>query len=162
MRPLFGAPKPPAWYREWRTEAFDELLAKQDRLEADFQLGGWSRYDYDLDAETLTFSDGAAPRVVAEIQAAGTTAERDWLWAWANASLPAPATEAVRQVKAFGQEHGVKELTSSSVSAKAPNELGWALTAVAARLTDADGVYRAPSRSGGALFLLIRSIRFVS
>src|SRR5262249_45865169 len=156
-----GAPRPPAWYGEWRDEAFQELVDKQDRLEAELHLGKWSRYDYDLERKSLTFSHSGGPRVLAEVQAIGTTAAQDWVWAWANPSLPQASTEDALQVKAFGSQHGIAELTSASVKDKSPDQLGWQLAAAGAKIVAAAGAYRAPSKSVGALFFLIRSIRFV-
>lgn len=61
----------PDWYPAWRDEAVDQLNAKNKRLEGDFNLGNWSRYDYDLTSGKLLFSDQNVVRVVAEIQIAG-------------------------------------------------------------------------------------------
>jgi hypothetical protein len=161
MRGLLERPRPLS-SDEWRAEAFQELLAKQDRLEAELHLGKWPRYDYDLERRSLIFSDTGGPRVIADIQAIGTTSERDWLWAWANPSLPKSSTEDALRVKAFGAEHEIADLTRESVESASPDELGWELTAAAVRVVDAAGAYRAPSKSVGSLFLLIRSIRFVN
>lgn len=65
--------KHPAWYPDWQEEAFDELVAKNKRLEDEFRLGHWPRYDYDLTAGKLLFSDNGITKVVAEIQLAGST-----------------------------------------------------------------------------------------
>ena len=142
-------------YPEWSRPAFDDLMAKQDHLEAEFQLGHWPRFDYDLAAATLTFSDEGAPKVVAEIEVVGSTAPKDWLWAWDNAHLPKICLGDIEQVRTFGREHHVAELTSASVVERDLNELGWRLTAVAARVLDRPGAYRAPDKKG-ALFMLIR------
>jgi hypothetical protein len=162
VRTLFGAPKAPSWYREWRALAFDELLTKQGQLETEQQLGAWPRYDYDLEHGSLTFSDESGPRVVAEVEAVGTTSAKDWLWSWANESLPRSSTGAAPQVRAFGAEHRIDELVSRSVKAEKPEQLGWELMAAAVKVVEAMGGYKCPAKTGGALFLLIRSIRFVS
>lgn len=81
----------PDWYPAWRDEAFEQLTAKNARLEKEFRLGHWPRYDYDLTTGRLLFSDQGAVKVVAEIQVAGSTSAKagNWLWAWSNSNLPA-------------------------------------------------------------------------
>jgi hypothetical protein len=148
----------PAWYADWREEAFQELGDKQDRLEEKYGLGQWPRYDYDLETTRLTFSDEHGPKVACEVQVVGTVGDADWLWGWANAHLPTSCTKDVLQVKSYGQEHGIDELACSHLKAKDLQGLGWMLTAVAARLLGADGAYRTPN----GLFMICRSIRFLS
>ncbi|MET0272609.1 MAG: DUF6882 domain-containing protein [Phenylobacterium sp.] len=152
----------PPWYAAWRHEAVHELGAKQDRLKESFQVGAWPRYDYDVDAGTLTFSDASGPKVMAEIQIVGTTGPKDWLWSWANSHWSPPSYEDVLRVRAFGEEHGIAELTSDYLEDEDLNALGWEMTAVAARVLDAAGAYRPPRDNGGGLFLVYRSIKFVS
>jgi hypothetical protein len=151
----------PDWYADWRHEALHDLIAKQDRNLEEFRTGSWERFDYDLDALTLTFSEGGEPKVVADIQVVGTTGPEDWLWAWGNTHLPEPCRRDVEQVKAFGEEHGIQELTWELLGAEDLNSLGWNLAAVAARICDAQGAYRAPGENG-ALFMIYRNIRYVS
>lgn len=64
----------PDWYPAWRDEAIEQLNAKNDRLERDFQLGHWSRYDYDIETRRLLFSKGGEIKVTAEVQIAGPRA----------------------------------------------------------------------------------------
>lgn len=154
--------KSPDWYDAWCEEAFAAFTAKQQRMDKAYSLGSWLRYDYDMAAGTLTFSDAAGPRVIAEIQVAGTTAAEDWLWGWANDQWPEVSTHAIRQVRDFGAENGIEELTTELLASDDLDGLGWMLTAIAARVLDAEGGYRAPSPNGGGTYFLIRSIKSVS
>jgi hypothetical protein len=158
-----GALNHPDWYPEWRHEAVHQLQDKNATLSEQFNLGSWPRYDYDVDAGTLTFSEGGVVRVIAEIQIAGTTSTkaRNWLWAWANSHWPAECVTASQQVKAFGEEHGICELTHEYVDDNEINHLGWELTAVTARVTGALGAYRPPDENG-ALFLVYKTIAWAS
>ncbi len=46
----------PDWYRDWRHDAVHQLQGKKaQELEAQFKLGTWPRYDYDVDTGTLIF-----------------------------------------------------------------------------------------------------------
>jgi hypothetical protein len=133
-------------------------------LEAEFRLGKWPRYDYDVDAATLTFSEEGVVKVVAEIQIAGSTSAkaRNWLWGWANSHWPRECVEDSLQVKAFGEEHGICDLTHEYVDDEAFNSLGWELTAVMVRVTGALGAYRPPSEDGSGLFLIFKTIAWAS
>ncbi|QUD90570.1 DUF6882 domain-containing protein [Phenylobacterium montanum] len=151
--------KHPDWYPDWRHDAVHQLQDKIDRLKSEFRLNDWPRYDYDIDAGTLTFSENGVPKLIAEIQVAGTTSVKagDWLWAWANSHWPEDRVTDSEIVRAFGQEHGICELTHENVEDDDLNALGWALTAVMVRLTDALGAYR-PRDDDGGLFLVYKSM----
>ncbi|MFT4074111.1 MAG: hypothetical protein QM647_01175 [Asticcacaulis sp.] len=151
----------PDWYHEWKHEAFHQLMDKQDRLEADYGLNTWPRYDYDVDAGRLTFSQDGVVKVMADIQVVGTIGSKDWLWAWANDHWPDHVVADMEEVVSFGETHGILELISGYVTDTDLNQLGWKLTAVAVRILNAVGAYRPPSETG-ALFLLIKSIRLVN
>lgn len=151
----------PDWFPSWGDEAYEQLMAQQDQLAEAFKLGSWPRFDYDLEQAALIFSEDGMPKVRAQIQVAGSVGSHDWLWSWANTSLPEICFSDVLNVRAFGAEHGIEILTSSSVGSDELSQLGWDLTAVAARVTGAIGAYRAPTKSG-AIFSLIKSIGFVS
>jgi hypothetical protein len=153
----------PDWYPDWRHEAVHQLQAKNARLKEEFRISDWPRWDYELEAGTLTFSDQGVPKVVCEIQIVGTTSFKagDWLWAWGNSHWPAERVTDSELVRAFGREHGICELTHDYVEVEDLNTLGWELTAVMARVTDAIGAYRPPD-DNGALFLTYKSVAWAS
>ncbi|MGJ4855527.1 DUF6882 domain-containing protein [Labrys sp. La1] len=152
----------PDWYPDWLHEAVHELQAKNDRLEAEFTIGHWESWFYDLEQGTIIFSQGGEPKFIAQIQVIGSTSNKakNWLWAWGNSSIPEAMTVDARQAQAFGEEHGIEDLTHSYVNDDDFEALGWELTAVAARLADALGAYR-PSDEKGAIYLLYNDIRWV-
>ncbi|MBU1377334.1 MAG: hypothetical protein KKE02_13200 [Alphaproteobacteria bacterium] len=151
----------PDWYDAWCEEAFAVFTAKQQQIAETYRLDSWVRYDYDAAAGVITFTDGMKPRVTAEIQVLGTTGESEFLWSWANAELPATAVEGAARVKAFGAESGIEELTTERLKGDDLTGLGWMLAAIATRVLDAEGAYRAPTATG-AVFLVLRSLKFVS
>ena len=152
----------PPWYPKWRDDALAELMAKQDRLKESHQVGSWPRYDYDADAGTLTFSDASGPKVIADIQIVGSTGPHDRLWSWANSHWDGCSVSEMPRVRQFGIENGIEELTSETLEDDDLNQLGWEMSAVAARVLGAVGSYRPPTPYGGGLFLVFRSIDFVS
>ena len=116
----------PDWYSEWRHEAVNLLQEKNDRLKTEFRIDDWPRYDYDVDAGTLTFSDQGIVKVFAEIQIVGTTSVKagDWLWAWANSHWPVDRVTDSQRARAFGEEHSICELTRENVEDDDLNSLG--------------------------------------
>jgi len=151
----------PEWYDAWCEEAFATFTGKQKLLTETYRLDAWQRYDYDTKAGTLTFSDAAGPRVLADIQVIGTIGDQDWLWGWAIENWPSLSTDGMRAVRDFGAEHGIEELTTDYLESDDLPGLGWMLAAISARVLNAEGAYRAPSGEG-AVYLLIRSIKSVS
>jgi hypothetical protein len=155
----------PDWYIDWRHDAFHQLEEKNARLKAKYRLGDWPRYDYELAAGTMIFSDRGVPKITAAIQIVGSTSfkARNWLWAWANSHLPTERVTDAELVRAFGEEHGICELTHDYVGGEADlNSLGWELTAVIVRVTGALGAYRPPRDDGGDVYLTYKSVAFVS
>jgi hypothetical protein len=154
----------PDWYPDWRHEAVHELQAKNRRLEEEFGISRWPRWDYDIHAGILTFSEGGVAKAIAEIQVVGTTSVSagNWLWAWANDHWPDEGVTDSLRARSFGEEHGICELIHDYVADDGDlNGLGWELAAVTARVCGSAGVYRPPDENG-ALFLTYRSIGWAS
>jgi hypothetical protein len=152
----------PAWYGVWRQDAIQELAEKNQKLAEEFQLGKWPRFDFDLEQGWLTFSSDGKPAVRAAVQVAGTVASnKDWLWAWANDWWSQLVTRDAREARRFGQKHNISELTRASLQDEDLEALGWELSAVAARITSAHGVYRAPTGKG-LLFVLLKEISLLA
>jgi len=150
----------PDWYPDWKHDAVHQLMDKQEILDRDFKLNQWPRWDYDIDTCSLTFSENGIAKVVAEIQIVGTTGSKDWMWGLANDHWPDAAVLDMEAVWQFGIDNGIEELATKVLVDDDLNALGWAMSAVSARVLDAAGAYRPKSDSDpGAIFLLIKSIR---
>jgi len=151
----------PEEFSDFRHHAVHELMRLNQLCELEFQIDSWPRWDYDLERETLTFSREGVPKVITSIQVVGTTSISGgtWLWGWANDRLPRNVTKSVEIVRAFGEAENIPELTT----AKLPDDeyLGWAMTAVAARVLGAKGAYRCPGENG-FIYLIYTSIGFAS
>lgn len=154
----------PDWYPGWRDEAFVQLQAKTAHMLGTYGIGGTDRYDYDLETGLLLFSDRGVRQVVAQAVVVGSVSQldRNWLWGWANESVPPAAAGDLDRVRSFGLEHGIEELTTDYLEAEDLNALGWALTAVAARILDAEGAYRSPDQRDAEVFLAYHDVRRVT
>ena len=144
-------------YEEWRREAFQLLIDKNEQVNATYGITAWEEFSYDLGAGTLTFTHKGKARVKADIQLVGAV-DKDWLWGWANAGWwPEAVLEDARKTRAFGEQFGIPELTAPRLEAPSFDDLGWTLAAVAARVTNAVGAYR-PVDGPRSMFFLYRSL----
>ncbi|MDP1632794.1 MAG: hypothetical protein Q8L66_15365 [Caulobacter sp.] len=148
-------------YPAFRREAGQALIDLNEAANARFGLSAWERFELDLASSTLTFSHKGKDRVVADIQlVGGLDGDWTWAWAWEPGDCAPSALDAVQSVRTWGQARGVRELTTPRHGAPDPVELGWALTAVAARLSSAQGAYRVVN-GDRSLFVLYREITAV-
>jgi hypothetical protein len=145
-------------FKEFRHNAFHELMALNARCKREFSIGSWERWEYDADSGTLTFSDEEGPKVIADVQVVGTTSTRSqsWLWGWANESVPPARTAQLTLVRKFGETELLPDLTKP----ESPDSVdhGWELTAVTAKIIGARGAYRAPRASGGYTYYVYTDI----
>ncbi|WEK62421.1 MAG: hypothetical protein P0Y60_06630 [Candidatus Microbacterium colombiense] len=138
---------------------------RQDALSAAADALGEHRWDADMAAGTLTFTANADPsrQLVTRAHLIATIAPgpRSMLWAWAHPQGDAQGIAA--QLRAYGTEHGIAELTASEVPfpAEASADEDWIAQAahvvggVAVELTGRAPYYSAPVGGGTrAVFLL--------
>jgi len=146
-------------FSQFRHESIHALTRLNEANEKEFRIGSWSRYDYDLDRGTLTFSQDGIAKVVASILVAGTTSQSSgtWLWSWANGYLSESVSEPLNKVRDFGVSEKIAELAEPY--ALDDEDLGWAMTAIAARIMHAKGAYRCPGNNGYT-YLIFRDIAF--
>jgi hypothetical protein len=146
-------------FLQFRHESIHALTRLNNAVEKEFRIESWPRYDYDLDRGTLTFSQDGIAKVVASILVAGTTSESagTWLWSWANGYLPESVSEPVKKVRDFGISEKIAELEEPHV--QDDEHLGWALTAITAKIMDAKGAYRCPGNDG-YVYLIFTDIAF--
>ena len=77
------------------------------------------------------------------MQIVGTSNSEDssFLWGWDHPSVPAELAEHAQLALAFGKAHGLEAYTHRQVPCD--DALAWEFTAVAMRLGEASGSYRA-------------------
>jgi hypothetical protein len=150
----------PEEYEEFRAQAYQSLVQMNELCKQEFKLGSWQRWDYELDAGTLTFSSDGVPRVIATIQAVGSTSNKSatWMWGWANRGLPAKVTDQLYKLKQFGEHEKLSQFTEEMIPGD--EDVGWEMAAVATRILRGKGVYRCPSKNG-FLFLVFMDICFI-
>ena len=139
-----------------------QLITLNADLEQQFSLGHWERWDYDAFAGTITFSEEGTPKIIADVQVVGTTSNKsnNWLWGWANQSVPVSVSAVIQKVREFGLAESLPVL----IEPYWPDEEchGWDMTAVATRVLTGRGGYRTPRSGGGFTYYVFTAIRFAS
>ncbi|HEY1015895.1 MAG TPA: hypothetical protein VGE07_24515 [Herpetosiphonaceae bacterium] len=128
--------------------------ASLDKQWALSDLIGDADWQVSISQGTITFGgEKSFPIQVlgTESQGSGT-----WLWSWANAAsnLPPAVVRAAEELRDWGAEHGIPELTEAELSLEAVS--GHLLSMIAAGVLSADCYYRGPYE-GGAVFLLLEA-----
>jgi hypothetical protein len=116
------------------------------RCEERYKLRQFHRMDYEQETAKMIFSDpGVLPKVVADFQVIGSLSSRSstWLWAWDNPYLLENTATAVHEVRKFGEKQSLVKLTTPRWEANENDARE--MTAVAANILQAEGVYTFPS-----------------
>jgi hypothetical protein len=139
--------------------------AVQDLQAASNRRWGWldlPRWDHDPVAGTLVFSDPARPdaTVIGDVDLVGSFSTRtdSFQWSW-QTSPSSPLTCRAARLRAFGEVRGVERLTTPNFACEEVD--AWEMTALAAYLLGADGVYRPPF-DHLRWFMLVRNLRRVT
>lgn len=124
------------------------------KLDKEFQLKKYDRWDASQDTGRLIFSDNGKPKVIALFQIAGSysTYSGTWKWSWANDTVNGSLKLDALKVKDFGEKNQLLQLTTSMF--KCENDYAWTLTSIAGHLTKAKGAYRGQIPDGYVYFLI--------
>jgi hypothetical protein len=149
--------------RAWATivkKSTEALRKKQRSLERNFELGRHKRWDWDQEKAQLIFSNDGIVAVQCDIVFVGSvsTISDTWLWAWANFGLTDAVRAHVNRVREFGEARDLPKLTVPKWAAEESD--GWEMSAIAADVLKAKGVYRTPSQTGFT-FLAILDAKWV-
>lgn len=140
-------------YETFRSESVDYLKARIEHAKERFGIGDFPRYEYDLFRGEIWWSEVDAPKIRGRVTIVGSisTKSNTWLWAWANPHFSDVPLGDIKKVQEFGSRESIAKLTKPKWNAEEVD--GWEMTAIAARLLEAEGAYRSPSETG-FLFLL--------
>lgn len=115
------------------------------------------RWDSDLGKGILTFG-----KLAFRVQVLGSESDLSgtWLWGWANteSNLPPALFTAANQLREYGEQHKMPELTTS-YHERSNTVNGHTLSMIASMVCAGNAYYRAPY-DGGAVFMLIRDPHF--
>jgi hypothetical protein len=129
------------------------LKMTTDAHKATWHLGEEKSWNVDQDTGQIVFAFANGTTASSPVQIVGTFNAKDntFMWGWDHPSVvPTLQASAVR-VRAFGEEHGLREFTTQKVSCSEMR--AWEYTALAMRLSKASGAYRAETAPGTFVFM---------
>jgi len=124
-------------------QSADWLRRRQDAMNDRFDIRHSKTWHYDQDTALFTFTFEDRPTVRADFQSIGSFSTRTstWLWSWANESVDEHITQDARRVRELGLERHWAPLWLDGWQADEVD--GWEMAAIGARLSNAEGCYRA-------------------
>jgi len=147
-------------YLKFRDETCKAFKESSDKVNAEFKLGEYDRWDFSQDTGQLVFSNQGVKKVIADVQVAGDwTAKNSWMWGWNNDSIRAPLKKEMFKVRDFGKEKNYYELITPEFPVIDP-DYAWSLTAVAGGVIKAKSAYRGQNGTG-YIYFLITDLRWV-
>jgi len=150
---MFGLFKKKLDIEEFIAGSVEGLKMTTDAHSGTWHLGEEKTWDVDQDNGQIIFSFADGTVASSPVQIIGTFNAKDstFMWGWDHPSVvPALQANALR-VKKFGEEHNSKELTTQKVSCTEMR--AWEYTALAMRLSEASGAYRAEAAPGTFVFM---------
>jgi hypothetical protein len=145
--------------------AYVEVEEKQKRLEAEYGIGTFSRWHYDMETALLRFLDAdGRPRLVAEFIDIGSFSRKSetWRWAWANEHVPPEMRQKSEKLNELCASTGLAIFRQENAF-KIDEARAWELAAIAVKHLSAVGCYRAPASDGVLyVFLALTTIRAVN
>ena len=129
--------------REFIDQSIEGLRTQTQAHAATWHFGeeeSWS-VDQDRGEIVFCFSDGTV--AVAPVQIIGTYNPDDgtFLWGWDHPSVAEPLQAHAKIVREYGEKHNIDQFATQQVQCSEMD--AWEFTAVAARLGEANGAYRA-------------------
>ena len=131
-------------FRALVDRSMEELRLKTQGHATGWGLGTSDRWDLDQEDGRLIFKSkkltAAAP---AQIIGSYSTSTGTWLWAWDNPCVLEPLQAHARQVREYGETHGITALITREFECSEAD--AWQITALACHLCEAQGAYRGPA-----------------
>jgi hypothetical protein len=142
-----------AAYLEFRDETYRSFKERSDKVEAEFKLSDYDRWDFRQDTGQLIFSEKGVNKVAATVQVAGSwSAKNTWMWGWNNDSIDPSLKSEMFKVREFGNKRNFYELVTPEFTID--QDYAWTLTAIAGSLIKAKSAYRGRNGTGYVYFLI--------
>lgn len=143
----------PADAEKFIEQSFAGLQDLQLANDSLWRMSEATRFQVEMRSGEISFHFANGKSVVAPLQIVGSLnpSNGTFLWAWDHPNVPAHLARAARATRAWAAPHQLEQWTNRVVSVT--EEEAWRFTAVAARLDNATGAYRAPT--GGPIVFMV-------
>lgn len=131
-------------YSTLLAQSMEELRLKTEAHDSTWQLSE-CHWDVDQEIGTIVFTRPDGMTATCPVQIIGTynTLDNTWLWAWDHPSVAPALQDHAWKVREYGDMHSVDRLTTRKLNCSETE--AWELTALACKLSDAQGAYRGPA-----------------
>jgi len=123
-----------------------DCLAQFKPVQAEFMnlynLSSYEKWYFDPDNGIFQFESNDGRNLYFKYSCVGSFSEksRTWKWSWATEHMRDGEREGLAKVKIYGEENELEPLSSGLVNGD--EHTGWEMTAIAAKILNALGVYR--------------------
>lgn len=147
----------------WTDEQIDryvedsvQLLEEaQDRLQKDFGIGHYDRWDLDQETSALSFRDSNRPPLNCSVYALGTFGGGVWKWAWSNSSMIDSFSNTSKKMRELAAKSGLDIFEMDAF--EADENMPWEICGMALTEIGGLGVYRCPAQTSD-LFVVITAV----
>ena len=108
---------------------------------------------------SFIFEDGKKAEAPVQIIGTYSSKQGSFMWGWDHPSVQPGIGDAAALVKKFGEEHGLSKLRTQPVAMS--EQEAWELTALAMRLSKANGAYRANAGGGTLVYMTFGKVSLV-
>ena len=119
-------------------------------------LGSEENWGVDQDTGIIRFNFKDGKIATAPAQIIGTYYNGTFMWGWDHPSVQPGLDEAAKKLKAWGTENKQEQLLTQKVAIS--EDEAWAYTALAMRLSDGNGAYRANAGGGTLVYMTFGEI----
>lgn len=150
---------PPFDVQAYIAQSMEGMQAATSAHCATWHLDKAERWSVDMDNESIVFQLPGGITATAPVQIVGTsnTADGSFLWGWDHPSVPQALSEHAQLALAFGRAHGLPAYTHRMV--QCDDAQAWEFAAVAMRLGQACGTYRAQASDTAYVWMTFGEIR---
>ena len=131
-------------FEDYKDKCLEDVSSLQDEFMKLYDIESYEEWFYDHGIGAFHFKSENGKNLYFKYVDVGSfsTKTNTWNWSWDNKTTPVHVSQQLEKVKAFGQTNNFEELTQGLLDGD--EYIGWALTAISAKLLSAIGAYRVP------------------
>ena len=131
-------------FENYKDNCLSDILLLQDEFMKLYDIPSYEEWYYDHGIGAFHFKSHNGRNLYFKYVDVGSfsTKRNTWNWSWDNKSTPYHVSRRLEKIKAFGETNGFEQLSQGLF--EGDEYTGWAMTAIAAKLLNAIGLYRVP------------------
>jgi len=129
-------------YDQYKDQCVEEISAVQKTFVKLYDLNSYEQWFFDDDFGVFHFQSHDGRNLYFRYAIVGSFSRNTntWKWSWDNENHKTSSRKGIDKVKVFGEQNDVPRLTTGLISGD--EYTGWEMTAVAAKVLNAIGMYR--------------------